>query len=85
MHSEFTVKSCFSLPGLGVLMSGDIMEGNIEEGSQGKTPAGKLVTVVRMDIKGVKVKTARVKDKINIVVKGINTSDVHPGMTITFF
>ena len=85
MHAEFVIKSCFNSPGLGVLASGDIMEGCIEEGSQGKTPTGKLVTVVRMDIKGVKVKIARIKEKVNIVMKGVAITDVHPGMSINFF
>jgi len=61
------------------------MEGAIEEGSQGKTPAGKLVTVVRMDIQGVKVQIAHAKEKVNIVIKGVSISDVHPGMSINFF
>ncbi|MCK9573778.1 MAG: hypothetical protein M0R20_05230 [Candidatus Omnitrophica bacterium] len=85
MHAEFVVKSCFNSPGLGVLVSGEIMDGNIEEGAQGKTPAGKLVTIVRMDIQGVKVKTARIKEKVNIVLKGVAISDVNPGMNINFF
>ncbi|MDD4183467.1 MAG: hypothetical protein PHT53_06585 [Candidatus Omnitrophica bacterium] len=85
MHAEFVVKSCFNSPGLGVLASGDIVDGSIEEGSQGKTPAGKLVTVVRMDINGVKVKIARIKEKVNVIIKGVTITDVHPGMSINFF
>lgn len=85
MHAEFIVKSCFSLPGLGVIASGEVTQGHIEEGAQRKTLAGKLITVVRMDIQGVKVQIARMKDKVNIVMKSITTSDVGIGMTISFF
>ncbi|MFA5338428.1 MAG: hypothetical protein WC330_08845 [Candidatus Omnitrophota bacterium] len=85
MHAEFIVKSCFSLPGLGVIVSGEVTFGNIKEGAQGKSPSGKLVTVVRMDNQGAKVQIARVKDKVNIVMKGINVSDVRAGMAINFF
>ncbi|MDD4954450.1 MAG: hypothetical protein PHP17_00200 [Candidatus Omnitrophica bacterium] len=85
MHAEFVIKSCFSLPSLGVLVSGEVTEGSVEEGAQGKTPLGKLVTLVRLDIKGVPIKSAHAKDKISIVLKGINITDVHPGMNINFF
>jgi GTPase len=85
MHAEFVIKSCFVSPGLGVLVSGDVMQGDIEENSQGKTPQGKMVTVVRIDMQGTKIKIAHAKDKINIILKGATISDVHPGMKIDFF
>ncbi len=85
MHAEFVVKSCFGMPGLGVVASGEVTEGYIEEGAQGKNYAGRIITVVRMDIKGIKVQTAKFRDKVNIVMKGVSASDIHIGMTIHFF
>jgi GTPase len=85
MHAEFTIKSCFNSPGVGVIAAGEILEGQIKDGAQAKTPRGKIITVVRLDIGGESVHIAHAKDKVNIVMKGISISDVKAGMTIYFF
>jgi selenocysteine-specific translation elongation factor len=85
MYAEFTVKSCFDLPGLGVVISGEVMDGSIAEGVQGKTSKGKICTVVRIDSHGQKLNIVSRKDKVSLTVKNITITDVKPGEALYFF
>lgn len=85
MKAEFTIKACFNLPSVGVVVSGEVIDGQIKEGMQGKIPKGKNCMVVRIDSKGQKVFIAHRKDKVNLTMKNIIISDVRPGETIYFY
>lgn len=82
MHAEFAVSTCFGLPDLGVVVSGKVIDGQIEDGSQGTTPKGKIFAVVKMDMRGEPVHTARVKDMVTLFIKNVTIFDIKPGATL---
>ena len=85
MYAEFSVKSCFDLPGMGVVLAGEVMDGSIQEGGQGKTPKGKICTVIRIDSHGQKLNTVSRKDKVSLIVKSISVTDIKPGEALYFY
>jgi hypothetical protein len=85
MFAEFVVNTCFKLSDLGLVASGEVTEGEISEGAQGKTPKGKVFTLVKIDIHGEHAHTIHKNDKANLFIKNIDFSEIRPGATLYFY
>lgn len=84
MSAEFKVKSQYFIGGLGLVVTGEIKSGEIQDGKMGTNNRGKKCAVVKIEVNGEKVSSAKRHDIATIVLRYLNRNDVHVGESIFF-
>jgi len=85
MSAEFSVNTCFKLSDFGLVISGEVTEGEISDGAQGKTPKGKVFTLVKIDVQGEQMHTIHKSDKASLFIKNVDFSEIKPGAKLYFY